>query len=164
MTSKLFSAVRETQPWGHPHHRGPEPALRPASPHRTWPLHPQEPLSLWALEVSPHGTPCQTSYKNPLLFPAPRYHQLLAPRSGAIITRPHHRPPPPPSLYQEPFLIHSPEAKHREPETHLPGWAPSGSSHPGETETCRSKGVTRGLAGGGSPLLCLVSWPHHPGG
>lgn len=106
---------------------------------------------------------CQTSY-NPLRSPhrpQPRGHQLPAPGSGAAIKL------APPGFHQEPFLIHSPEkAKHGQPASHLPGWAPSGSSHPGETETsCRSAcgGHTCGGLGSAYPAL-PVTWARAPRG
>lgn len=108
--------------------------------------------ALGALHVSPHSPHAV----KPIILcdlhppPWPRCHQLPAPGSGAAIKL------APPGFHQEPFLIHSPEkAKHGEPATHLPGWAPSGSSHPGETEiSCRParKGCTCG--GWGQPTCC----------
>lgn len=137
--SKLFSAVGEAQPWRHPHQRGPEAALnaRPLLPASPPPPPPRDTAPPSPGAPFPLGSGCVPTQHhlvkppvNPLLVPAPRYHQLPAPWSGAAIKL------APLGLHQEPFLIHSPEAKHREPGTHLPGWAPSGSSHPGETETC----------------------------
>ncbi|XP_027967093.1 pollen-specific leucine-rich repeat extensin-like protein 1 [Eumetopias jubatus] len=115
--STLFSAVREAQPWGQPHQRGPEPALRPAPPYPPpWDMAPPSPGAPFPL-----GSGCVPTRHhpvkppvNPLLVPAPKYHQLPAPWSGAAIKL------APPGLHQETLLIHSPEAKHRETET--PTW------------------------------------------
>lgn len=95
-----------------------------------------------------------------MLFLAPR-HSPQFPRVGLQLSWPHLASTCSTAQRPQPR-----EAKQREPGTHLPGWAPSGSSHPGETETCCSSACRETKSHVWEveepALLCLVTWPCRP--